>query len=277
MCRSQKGLPECLGVRSIRFIITFWLKGGIVLMILHECHQVIKPLFMALSLAPNFPNTSILSGPLARLNDQAQALHASPLLPKGTENGWSTIKWRTNIISIQLSQFFRNEWVLAPSISAPPPTEIVVIGCHPSLCLVLLFVVMVSDAGKGGTAAGASSCTWRWGLQQELNPPFDSLGCVHLWESKGICVQTLEKFSASWVNMFPPKQISKFIHKYGNLRNRNRNHQTCVMYKMKTTTWRGNVCKGNPWRNSMSLFPWKLSNSDYLFFKVRTNFPKVVL
>ena len=151
---------------------------------------------MALSLKPYFPNTSIPSGSFARLNDRAQALHASLLLPKGTESGWSTIYWGTNIISIQLSRLFRNEWVVTPSISAPPPTKIVVIGCHLSLCLALLFVVVVSDAGRGGGAAGASSCTWRGGaLAGALSSIWLAQMYSFVWK-QGNSHTRIEKFSA---------------------------------------------------------------------------------
>ena len=144
-----------------------------------------------------FPITMSPSGSFPRLNDrQALALHASLLPPKGTGNGWSTKSWHTNMMSILLSRFFRTERYVTSYISLLP-SEVVVMGCHLSWCLLHSYFVFrtmfvhTAKHEKSRKKIRLPGNMWRlplthnYALSQRLIPEWNKIAHVEcLWSTQ---------------------------------------------------------------------------------------------
>ena len=118
-------------------------------MLLHECHQFIKSFLVALMLTPNLPNTKFPSGSCVR---HKRLSASSPCLP--TSPKWDS-KWLVNQHELtDLCQFFRNGLVVVTP-SHCPMTKTVVMGCHLSRRLPLVFVAL--DAALASIATSAAN------------------------------------------------------------------------------------------------------------------------
>ena len=177
-----------------------------------------------------------------------QAFHASLLHPNGTANGWSTsMSWQTCANSLG------TDWLLWHLHIVQWPKLWWWAATWAAVCLWYLLHLMQHwyhhQCCQQGNRSLLLAC-WRQKKVLHFTHKY-----FWLWKGSN---RSYFRSLKSQVISFPPSQNLKQSSNTEFLRVLNGNYVTRVTWRIM---WNGTFHKENPWRNSMSLLPWKSANS----------------